>query len=114
NINAPDRTVALMTDFPTQSEPFGGLERGAITLSDRLIREDVLPPWNAAITKSGALGVMAGYPEIEDVPAHGSVKWMNDVLRRELGFKGIAASEGDRFDTLIDGGTVPTEKEAGA
>ena len=30
NINAPDRAVALMTDFPTQSEPFGGLERGAI------------------------------------------------------------------------------------
>ena len=70
NIAAQDRVVALMTDFPTQSEPFGGLERGAITLSDREIRENVLPPWKAAITKNGALGVMAGYPEIEDVPAH--------------------------------------------
>jgi beta-glucosidase len=113
DINARDRVVALMTDFPTQSEPFGGLERGAITLSDRMLREDVLPPWKAAITKNGALGVMAGYPEIEGVPAHGSVKWMNDVLRKELGFKGIVTSEGDGFDTLIYEGIVPTQKEAG-
>jgi beta-glucosidase len=113
DIKAQDRVVALMTDFPTQSEPFGGLERGAITLSDRLLREDVLPPWKAAITKNGALGVMAGYPEIEDVPAHGSDKWMNNVLRQELGFKGIVTSEGDGFDTLIYDGIVPTQKEAG-
>jgi len=114
NIDAPDRVVALMTDFPTQSEPFGGLERGAITLSERVLRRDVLPPWTAAITKNGALGVMAGYPEIEDIPAHGSEKWLNDVLRRELGFKGIVTSEGDGFDTLIYEGIVPTQKEAGA
>src|SRR5438876_9891766 len=114
NINAPDRAVALMTDFPTQSEPMSGLERGAITLSDREIRENVLPPWTTAITKNGALGVMAGYPEIEDVPAHASIKWMNNVLRQELGFKGIVVSEGDGFATLIYEGIVPTQKEAGA
>jgi len=114
NVDAPDRVVALMTDFPTQSEPFGGLERGAITLSERLMRRDVLPPWTAAITKNGALGVMAGYPEIEDIPAHGSEKWMNDVLRQELGFKGIVTSEGEGFGTLIYEGIVPTQKEAGA
>jgi beta-glucosidase len=113
NVNAQDRVVALMTDFPTQSEPFGGLERGEITLSDRILREDVLPPWKSAITKNGALGVMAGYPEIEDVPAHASVKWMNDVLRQELGFKGIVTSEGEGFGTLIYEGIVPTQKQAG-
>jgi beta-glucosidase len=113
NISTPDHVVALMTDFPTQSEPFGGLERGAITLSERELRESILPPWEAAITKNGALGVMAGYPEIEDIPAHASVKWMNDVLRQELGFKGIVTSEGDGFDTLIYEGIVPTQKEAG-
>ncbi len=114
NINAPDRAVALMTDFPTQSEPMSGLERGAINLSERMLREEVLPPWTTAITKNGALGVMAGYPEIEDVPAHASEKWLNDVLRQELGFKGIVTSEGEGFGTLIYEGIVPTQKEAGA
>ncbi len=112
SIDAPDKVIALMTDFPTQSEPVSGLERGAIELSERTLREDFLPPWIAAITKSGALGVMAGYPEIDDVPAHASEKWLTEVLRQELGFKGIVTSEGNA--TLIYEGIVPTQKEAGA
>jgi beta-glucosidase len=114
NIDAPDKVVALMTDFPTQSEPFGGLERGAVGLSERSLRRDVLPSWISAITKNGALGVMAGYPDIEDIPTHGSEKWLNDVLRHELGFKGIVTSEGGGFETLMYEGIVPTQKEAGA
>jgi beta-glucosidase len=113
SLDAPDKVIALMTDFPTQSEPASGLERGAIEFSERYIRENILPPWAAAF-RAGALGVMAGYPEIEDVPAHGSEKWMNDVLRQELGFQGIVMSEGDGFDTLIYEHIVPTQKQAGA
>jgi beta-glucosidase len=113
SIDAPDKVIAVMTDFPTQSEPVSGLERGAIELSERMLREAFLPPWSAAITKYGALGVMAGYPEIDDVPAHGSEKWLTEVLRQELNFKGVVESEGGGFGTLIYEGIVPTQKEAG-
>ncbi|HEV2349598.1 MAG TPA: glycoside hydrolase family 3 C-terminal domain-containing protein [Terriglobia bacterium] len=113
NISAPDKVIALMTDFPTQSEPASGLERGAIEFSERYLRENVLPPWIAAFN-AGALGVMAGYPEVEDVPAHGSEKWLTRILRGELGFKGIVMSEGGGFDSLIYEDIVPTQKEAGA
>jgi beta-glucosidase len=114
DVSAPDKVEAVLTDFPTQSEPVSGLERGAIELSERMLREDFLPPWKAGITKSGALGVMAGYPEIDDEPAHGSRKWMTEVLRQELGFQGVVESEGNGFATLIDEGIVATQKEAGA
>jgi beta-glucosidase len=113
DISAPDKVIAVLTDFPTQSEPASGLERGAIEVSDRSLRENFMPPWIGAITKAGGLGVMAGYPEIEDVPAHASVKWMNDVLRQEIGFKGIVESEGSGVSTLIYEHIVPTQKEAG-
>ncbi len=113
NIDAPDKVVALMTDFPTQSEPVSGMERGAIELSERYIRENFLPPWIAAF-KAGALGVMAGYPEIEGVPEHASEKWNTQILRNELGFKGVVDSEGGGFGTLIYEHIVPTQKEAGA
>lgn len=113
NIAAPDKVIALMTDFPTQSEPASGMERGAIELSERDLRENYLLPWQAAF-KAGALGVMAGYPEVDDVPIHSSEKWLTRVLRQELGFKGIVVSEGDGFDTLIYEHIVPTQKEAGA
>ena len=114
NIAASDKVVAVLTDFPTQSEPASGLERGAIELSERALRENFLLPWVAAITKAGGLGVMAGYPEIEDVPAHASEKWTNDVLRQELGFRGVVVSEGGGFGTLLYENIVKTQKEAGA
>ncbi|MGH9342467.1 MAG: glycoside hydrolase family 3 C-terminal domain-containing protein [Terriglobia bacterium] len=114
NVDAPDKTVALMTDFPTQSVPASGLERGAIDISERDLRINFLPPWVAAIKRNSALGVMAGYPEIDGVPAHSSRKWMTDVLRHELGFKGIVVSEGGGFGTLIYEDIVPTQKQAGA
>ena len=113
DINAPDKVIALMTDFPTQSEPVSGLERGAIEVSERMLRQAFMPPWVAAITKNGALGVMAGYPEIEDVPAHGSEKWLTEVLRQEMGFKGIVTSEGEGFGTLLYEDIVPTQDAAG-
>ncbi|HTV57151.1 MAG TPA: glycoside hydrolase family 3 C-terminal domain-containing protein [Terriglobia bacterium] len=114
NVNAPDKVVAVLTDFPTQSEPASGLERGAIEVSERMIREVFLQPWIAAITDAGGLGVMAGYPEIDDVPEHSSWKWNTEVLRHELGFKGVVESEGGGFGTLIYEDIVPTQKEAGA
>ncbi|MGH9326870.1 MAG: glycoside hydrolase family 3 C-terminal domain-containing protein [Terriglobia bacterium] len=113
NIADSDKVIAVFTDFPTQSEPVSGLERGAIELSPRYLREIVLPPWIAAF-RAGALGVMAGYPEIDDVPAHSSWKWLTEVLRHQLGFQGLVESEGNGFGTLIYEDIVPTQKEAGA
>jgi beta-glucosidase len=113
DISAPDKVIAVLTVFPTQSEGAGGLDRGAVEISERALRENYMPPWVGAIAKAGGLGVMAGYPEFEDVPAHASVKWLNDVLRGELGFQGVVQSEGGGFGTLLYEDIVPTQKEAG-
>jgi beta-glucosidase len=113
NINAPDKVVALMTDFPTQSAPTSGMERGSIELSERSLRENFLPPWVAAFN-AGSLGVMAGYPEIDDIPEHSSEKWNTQILRNELGFKGIVESEGYGFDSIIYSDVAPDQKQAGA
>jgi beta-glucosidase len=114
NLAAPDKVIAVLTDFPTQNPAVGGMERGAVEISERSLRESAMLPWIGAISKAGGLGVMAGYPEIDDVPAHASEKWMNNVLRQELGFEGVVESEGGGFGTLIDEDIVPTQKEAGA
>ena len=114
NLAGPGQVIAVLTDFPTQSSPASGLERGAIELSERSLRENDMFPWIGSITKAGGLGVMAGYPEVEDVPAHGSVKWMNDILRKDIGFEGVVESEGGGFSTLTYEQIVPTQKEAGA
>ncbi len=45
NIAGPDQVIAVLTDFPTQSSPASGLERGAIELSERSLRENDMFPW---------------------------------------------------------------------
>ncbi len=94
DISAPDKVVAGLCHYPGQSQPVSGLERGAMEISERTLREVFLPPWVAGIKKAGALGVMATYPAIDGVPAHASEKILTKILREELGFKGLVLSEG--------------------
>jgi beta-glucosidase len=114
NLAADDHVVTVFTDFPGQSEPASGLERGAVEVSERRLREIFLPPWIAGLTKAGGLGVMAGYPEVDEVVTHGSEKLLTKMLREELGFEGLVLSEGGGFSTLIYENIVTTQKEAGA
>jgi beta-glucosidase len=112
-VSAPDKVVAGLCHFPGQSQPVSGLERGAMEISERTLREIFLPPWVAGIKKAGALGVMATYPEIDDVPTHTSEKILTRILREELGFQGLVLGEGGGLSTPIYEGIASTQKEAG-
>jgi beta-glucosidase len=114
DISASDKTVAGLCHYPGQSQPVSGLERGAMEISERILREVFLPPWEAGIKKAGALGVMATYPTIDGVPVHSSPEILTNLLRNELGFGGLVLSEGNGVNTLVYSGVASDEKEAGA
>lgn len=114
DVSAKDKVVAALCHFPGQSEPVSGMERGAMEISERKLREVFLPPWVAGIKKAGALGTMATYPAIDGVPVHGSEKILTNLLRYELGFEGLVLCEGGGFSTLVYEGIAATQKEAGA
>lgn len=113
DISAPDKTVAGLCHYPGQSEPVSGLERGAMDISERTLREVFLPPWEAGIKDCGALGVMATYPAVDGVPTHASYWLLTEILREEYGFEGLVLSEGGGIETLVYEGLAPTQKEAG-
>jgi beta-glucosidase len=113
DISAPDKVVAGLCHFPGQSEAFGGIERGAMAISERTLREVYLPPWEAGIKKSGALGVMVTYPSIDGVPVHSSEKILTGILREELGFDGLVLGEGGGLSTLVYERIASSQKEAG-
>lgn len=114
NIADPDRVVAGLCHYPGQSQPACGLERGAMEISERMLREVFLPPWVAGIKKHGALGVMATYPAIDGIPVHASEKILTSILRDELNFKGLVLGEGSGITTLVYEGLAGDQKEAGA
>jgi len=113
DISAKDKAVAGLCHYPGQSEPVSGMEKGAMEISERKLREVFLPPWVAGIKKAGALGVMATYPAIDAVPTHSSKFLLTDVLREELNFKGLVLSEGGGINTLIYMNLASDQKEAG-
>ncbi len=112
-VAAPDRVVAGLCHYPGQSQPAGGLERGAMEISERALREVFLVPWISGIRENGALGVMATYPAINGTPVHASEKILTDILRIEMGFQGLVLSEGSGISTLIYEGLAPDQKSAG-
>ncbi len=113
-VSAPDKVVAGLCHYPGQSQPASGLERGAMEVSERRLREIFLPPWVAGIRGAGALGVMATYPAIDGVPAHASEKLLTRILREELGFDGLVLSEGGGISTLLYEGLAASMRDAGA
>lgn len=114
DISAGDKTVAGLCHYPGQSEPVSGMERGAMEISERKLREVFLPPWIAGIKKAGALGVMATYPSVDGIPTHASSFLLTDILRDELGFEGLVLSEGSGITTLVYEHLAKDQKEAGA
>jgi len=113
DISVNDKVVAGLCHYPGQSQPVSGLERGAMEISERCLREVFLPPWVGGVKKASALGVMATYPAIDGVPVHASEKILTGILREELGFKGLVLSEGSGIETLVYERVAPTQKEAG-
>jgi len=113
DISAVDKVVAGLCHYPGQSEPVSGLERGAMEISERKLREVFLPPWEAGIRKKGALGVMATYPAIDGIAAHSSYKILTEILREELGFEGLVLGEGGGISTIVNENMAVTQKEAG-
>lgn len=113
DVSAPDKAVAGLCHYPGQSQPASGLERGAMEISERMLRGIFLPPWETGIKENGALGVMATYPAIDGVPVHASEWILTDILRKEFGFKGLVLSEGGGIGTLVYEGLAATQKEAG-
>lgn len=75
---------------------FMGVNQGNVNMSEeefaQLLESDLLAPYIAAINE-GAVTVMASYNSVNGVKCHGSKWLLTDVLRDQLGFKGIVISD---------------------
>lgn len=71
----------------------GGGNAAAITVSDREIREILLPTAKAAVD-AGCDLIMVAYNALNGTPMHFSYHYLTEVLRGELSFDGIILSDG--------------------
>lgn len=85
--------IATLKHFAAHGQPESGTNCAPVNISARVLRETFLFTFREAITKAGAISVMASYNEIDGVPSHANTWLLRDVLRQEWGFKGYVVSD---------------------
>ncbi|WP_055135175.1 beta-glucosidase BglX [Pseudomonas corrugata] len=109
--NAADSIMASVKHFALYGAVEGGRDYNTVDMSPVKMYQDYLPPYRAAID-AGAGGVMVALNSINGVPATANTWLMNDLLRKEWGFKGLAVSDHGAIFELIKHGVARDGREA--
>ena len=94
--------IATAKHFAVHGQPEGGTNTAPGNYSERIIRENFLVPFQAAIEEAHAGSVMASYNEIDGVPSHINPWLLDRVLRQEWGFRGYVTSDGNGLQMLTE------------
>jgi beta-glucosidase len=94
--------LATAKHFAVHGAPEGGTNTAPGNYSERVIRDNFLVPFQAAVQEAHVGSVMACYNEIDGVPCHAN-RWLLDkVLRQEWGFDGYISSDDNGIQMLMD------------
>jgi len=88
-----EHVIATLKHFAAHGQPESGNNCAPVNVSERILREVFLFPFEVAVREGGALSVMASYNEIDGVPSHANRWLLRDILRRDWGFTGTVVSD---------------------
>ena len=107
----PGNIMACVKHFALYGAVEGGRDYNTVDMSPIRMYQDYLPPYRAAID-AGAGGVMVALNSINGVPATSNMWLMQDLLRKDWGFKGVAVSDHGAIIELIKHGVAKDNREA--
>jgi beta-glucosidase len=97
---SPDQVLATAKHFAAHGQPEAGTNCGPANYSERMLREELFAPYEAAVREGKIGSVMASYNEINGIPSHVNTWLLQDLLRGEWGFEGFVISDGWGVDDL--------------
>ncbi|WP_426291593.1 glycoside hydrolase family 3 N-terminal domain-containing protein [Sphingomonas sp. TWP1-3-1] len=89
----PDKVMVTLKHMTGHGQPENGTNVGPANISERTLRENFFPPFERAVKELPVQAVMASYNEIDGIPSHANKWLLEDVLRREWGYKGSVVSD---------------------
>jgi beta-glucosidase len=107
---AKDKVFATLKHFAGHGSHEGGINAAPALIPERLLRSELLVPFQAAITEAGAFTVMPSYNEVDGIPSHVNGWLIEDVLRREWGFRGLVVSDYFAVEQLVSLHHVAADK----
>lgn len=106
--------AATAKHFAVHGQPEGGTNVAPGNYSERVIREQFLPPFEKAVKEAHVETVMASYNEIDGIPSHSNKHLLTGILRGEWGFPGVVVSDYFGISELIRVHHVVDSEEAAA
>lgn len=95
--------MACVKHFALYGAAEAGRDYNTTDMSRLRMYETYLPPYKAALD-AGAWSIMTSFNEIDGVPATVNRWLLNDVLRKEWGFKGFVVTDYTSINEVIDHG----------
>lgn len=89
----------------------GGRDYNSTHLTERQLRNDYLPPFEAA-AKQGAATFMSSFNDNDGVPSSANPFILKTVLRNEWGFDGFVVSDWASIKEMVSHGFCADDKEA--
>jgi beta-glucosidase len=112
DVSSDAHVAASLKHYMGYSFPLSGRDRTTALIPENYLREYFLPTFAAAV-KAGAHTIMVNSAEINGTPGHVNRHILTDILRGELGFKGVVVSDWEDIKKLVTQWHVAAdEKEA--
>jgi beta-glucosidase len=104
--------MACAKHFAAYGAVTAGRDYNTVDISNRSLWETYFPPFKAAVD-AGVGTFMTSFNEINGIPSTAN-KWLvDDVLKKQWGFKGFVVTDYTAIVEMVQHGNVANEKEAG-
>jgi beta-glucosidase len=97
--------VACAKHYVAYGAAEGGRDYNSVDMSDRVLRDVYLPPFQAAVD-AGCGTFMSAFNTLQGVPASANHHNLTDILRTEWGFRGFVVSDWGAVGELVNHGVA--------
>lgn len=111
DISKLGNAAACVKHFAAYGAAEAGRDYNTVDMSEREFRQYYLPAYQSAI-ENGAEMIMTSFNTINGIPTSVNQWLLRDLLRKELGFKGIVISDYSAIEETIAHGVSKDKKEA--
>ena len=101
NVGELENTAICLKHFLGYGAGRNGKDRANAIIPEKNLRQYFLPPFEKAIA-AGAKGVMISSNAVNGIPCHSNKYYITDILKGELGFKGVVISDFSDVEFLVE------------
>ena len=111
DLSAPSAVAACVKHFAAYGAAEGGRDYNTVEISERILREYYLPAYKMCLD-AGARVIMPAFEALNGVPVTANPLLMQQILRKEWGFDGVAVSDWGAVGELCVHGIAKDMKTA--